>query len=254
MQKIILAVFMLLIAVPVSALETKAKVEEKLLPVAKTKKKTPSYAPIKLKTEEQKSLYGLGLVIARQMEVFNLSPRELQIVRQGIYDGVKGRKPKVDFTVYSKKSVELGLARRDALGRQLAAKAPGYLELAAAEEGARKSSTGVIYLSLREGEGANPLETDKVKFHQRATLIDGKEVESSHKRGEPDTGLLKESLPCLGEAVKLMKPGGKARIVCPSETAFGKEGYGIIPPDATLIFEVELVEIVKPESEQKDVK
>jgi len=245
MKKLIIIVIMLLIALPVSA-ETKAKTEVSNLKVVKKAKKVPSAAPIQLKTEEQKTLYGLGLVIARQMEVFNLSAKELQIVKQGIYDGVKRRKPRVDFAVYSKKSVEMGLARRDAYGRVLAAKAPGYMELAEAEEGAMKSSSGVIYRSLKEGEGASPIETDRVKFHQRATLIDGKEVENSYKRGEADTGLLQESLPCLSESIKLMKPGGRSRIVCPAETAFAKEGYGVIPPDAVLVFEVELLDILKP--------
>lgn len=253
MKKIITIAIMLMTVLPVSA-ETKAQAEGKKSQVVTLKKKESSLPPLKLTTEEQKTLYGLGLVIARQLEVFNLSPKELQIVSQGLYDGVNGRQQKVDFATYSKKSVQLGIARRDAHGKMLAAKTPGYLELAADEEGVMKSSTGVIYLLLKEGKGANPVDTDKVKFHQRATLIDGTEVENSYKRGEPDTGLLKESLPCLGEAVKLMKSGGKARIVCPSATAFGKEGYGVIPPDSALIFEVELLEIMNPDSEQKDVK
>jgi len=245
MKKLIIAAIMLLIALPVSA-ETKAKAEEKKTHVTKPRKKVSSQAPIKLKTEEQKTLYGLGLVIARQMEVFQLSAKELQIVKQGIYDGVKGRKPKVDFAVYSRKSVEMGQARRDAHGKLLAAKTPAFMEAAADEDGAIKSASGVIYLSLREGEGASPVETDKVKFHHRATLIDGREVESSYKSGEPDSGILKESLPCLTEAIKLMKPGGMARIVCPPETAFAKEGAGVIPPNAALVFEVELLEVSKP--------
>lgn len=245
MKKLIIIAIMFLMALPVSA-ETKAKAEEKKPQAGKPRIKSTSRAPIKLKTEEQKTLYGLGLVIARQMEVFDLSAKELQIVKQGIYDGVKGRKPKVDFAVYSRKSVELGQARRDARGKLLAAKTPAFLESAADEDGALKNASGVIYLSLREGEGASPVETDKVKFHHKATLIDGREVESSYKNGEPDTGVLKESLPCLSEGIKLMKPGGKARIICPAETAFAKEGAGVIPPDAALVFEVELLEIIKP--------
>jgi FKBP-type peptidyl-prolyl cis-trans isomerase FkpA len=250
MKRLIIIAVILLTALPVCA-ETRAKAEagkpEAIKPqVDKPRKKISSFAPVKLKTEEQKALYGLGLVIARQMEVFNLSAKELQIVKQGIYDGVKGRKPKVDFAVYSKKSVELGRARRDAHGKLLAAKTPAFMEAAADEDGALKSPSGVIYLSLKEGEGASPVETDKVKFHHRATLIDGREVESSYKSGEPDVGILKESLPCLTEAIKLMKKGGKARVICPPETAFGKEGAGVIPPDAALVFEVELLEISKP--------
>ncbi len=245
MKTLITIAILLMTALPVFAATTTDVDAKKPQPV-KPKKKVSAYAPIKLKTEEQKTLYGLGLVIARQLAVFDLSPKELQIVRQGIYDGVKGRKQKVDFAKYSKKSVELGIARRDALGKKLIARTPDFIELALAEEGAVKSATGVIYLSLREGDGVSPIDTDKVKIHQRATLVDGREVENSYKRGEPDTGELKESLPCLAEGVKLMKPGGKARIICPPETAFAKEGSGVVPPDATVIFEVELLGIIKP--------
>lgn len=244
MKKLIVIGVFFIAAISAYAGTTSSLVEKKSTTV-QVMRKTSKYHELKLKTEEERTLYGLGLVIARQMAVFSLTPRELQIVRQGINDGVKGRKQKVDFAKYSKKSVELGIARRDAYGKKLAARTPEYLQKATAEYGTVKSTSGVLYFPLKEGSGANPVDMDKVKFHQRAILIDGKEVESSYKRGEPDVGLLKESVPCLTEAVKLMKPGGKARITCPPETAFGKEGYGVIPPDAVLVFEVELVEIVK---------
>lgn len=253
MRKLIIVGVLTMFTLPALA-ETKAAVQEKKPQHVQMKKKATAKQQIKLKTEEEKSLYGLGLVIARQMAVFNLTARELQIVRQGINDGVKGRKQKVDFAKYSKKSVELGIARRDAYGKTLAANTPAYLQKAAAEYGTVKSTTGVLYFPLKEGEGVSPVDTDKVKFHQRGTLIDGREIENSYTRGEPDVGLLKESLPCLGEAVKLMKPGGKARITCPADTAFGKDGYGVIPPGAALVFEVELVEIVKQEAEKIDGK
>lgn len=196
-----------------------------------------------LKTEEQKSLYGVGLVIARQLEVFNLTPKELRLVKRGITDGVLGRKQRVDFTEYSKKSQELGISRRDARGKRLEAKAASYLEEAGRQPGAVKTSSGLVYLPLREGEGGNPLEADTVKLHYRSALIDGKEMDSSYKRGKPDEAPLNEFLKCLTEGVKMMKPGGKARLVCPSESGFGKEGSGIIPPNATLVFDVELIEV-----------
>lgn len=249
MKKFIIVSILAMVALPALA-DTKAAVQEKKPQLVQVKKKTPFNQQIKLKTEDDKKLYGLGLVIARQMAVFNLTPRELQIVKQGIYDGVKGRRQKVDFAKYSKKSVELGIARRDAYGKKLAAKTPEFMQNATAEYGTVKSNTGVLYFPLKEGEGVSPVDSDKVRFHQRGTLIDGREIENSYKRGEPDMGLLKDSLPCLVEAVKLMKPGGKARITCPAETAFGKDGYGVIPPDAALIFEIELVEIVKPDAEK----
>lgn len=204
---------------------------------------TPAFSATSLKTEEQKTLYGVGLVIARQLEVFNLTPRELKLVKKGITDGVRGRKPRVDFAEYSKKSSELGIARRDAYGKKLEAKSEEFMKKAAGQQGAVKTSSGIIFLSSLAGQGNNPSETDKVKLHYRSTLIDGKEMDSSYKRGKPDEAPLNEFLKCLTEGVQMMKPGGKAKLVCPPETGFGKEGNGIIPPNATLVFDVELLGI-----------
>jgi FKBP-type peptidyl-prolyl cis-trans isomerase FkpA len=205
----------------------------------------PASAAGTLKTEEQKTLYGVGLVIARQLSVFNLTPRELRLVNRGISDGVRGRKPRVDFAAYSKKSREMGIARRNAHGKQLERKAGAFMEKAGSKPGAVKTHSGLIYLPLLEGVGSSPVDTDIVKLHHRSTLIDGKEMDSSYKRGTPDEAPLNEFLKCLTEGVQMMKPGGKARLVCPPETGLGKEGSGIIPPDAVLVFEVELLEVKK---------
>jgi FKBP-type peptidyl-prolyl cis-trans isomerase FkpA len=196
-------------------------------------------------TEEQKAIYAVGLVIARQLSTFDLTPAEIRIMKRGLRDGLKGRKPLVDFAAYSKKSQELGIARRDAHGAKLAAKAKDFLAKAAEEEGAVKTNSGLIYRSLQEGGGATPAAEDKVKVHYQSSLIDGKEIESTYKNGQPDESIVKEFVKCLAEGVQLMKQGGKARLVCPPELALGKEGYGVIPPNATLVFDVELLEVTK---------
>ena len=92
---------------------------------------TPVFSAVSLKTEEQKTLYGLGLVIARQLAVFNLTPRELKLVKKGMTDGVRGKKSRVDFAEYSKKSSELGIARRNAYGKKLEAKTEEFMKKAA---------------------------------------------------------------------------------------------------------------------------
>jgi FKBP-type peptidyl-prolyl cis-trans isomerase len=207
---------------------------------------TPSFAAKKKPmTEEQKAIYAVGLVIARQLSTFDLTPAEVRIMKRGLRDGLKGRKPQVDFTVYSKKSQELGVARRDAHGAKLAARAKDFLAKAAEEEGAVKTGSGLVYRSLEEGSGATPGAEDKIKAHYVASLIDGKEMESTYKNGQPDELTVKEFMKCLAEGVQLMKQGGKARLVCPPEIALGKEGYGVIPPNATLVFDVELLEVTK---------
>jgi FKBP-type peptidyl-prolyl cis-trans isomerase FkpA len=116
---------------------------------------------------------------------------------------------------------------------------------AAAEKGAIKKPSGLIYLSLKEGSGASPAATDTVKVNYRGTLVDGKEFDSSYKRGTPAEFPLDKVIKCWTEGVQMMKPGGKAKLVCPPDIAYGKEGPGIIPPNATLLFEVELLETKK---------
>uniref|UniRef100_A0A831UC81 Peptidyl-prolyl cis-trans isomerase n=1 Tax=Geobacter metallireducens TaxID=28232 RepID=A0A831UC81_GEOME len=204
-----------------------------------------AFAAAALKTEEQKTLYGVGLVIARQLAVFNLTPRELKLVKQGITDGVRGRKPRVDFAEYSKKSQEMGIARRDAYGKKLEAGNEEFMRKKAGRPGAVKTTSGLIYRSLKEGAGSSPGEKDIVTLHYTSTLIDGREMDSSFKRGKPDEAPLDEFLKCLTEGVQMMKPGGRAKIICPAESGFGKEGSGVIPPNAVLVFDVQLLGVRK---------
>jgi FKBP-type peptidyl-prolyl cis-trans isomerase FkpA len=104
--------------------------------------------------------------------------------------------------------------------------------------------SGVVFESVQAGSGPSPKATDTVKVHYRGTLPDGREFDSSYKRGQPISFPLGRVIPCWTEAVQLMKPGGKARITCPPQTAYGERGAGgVIPPNATLIFDIELISI-----------
>ena len=106
------------------------------------------------------------------------------------------------------------------------------------------TKSGLVYQSLKEGTGASPAATDVVKVHYRGTLLDGKEFDSSYKRGEPTEFPLNRVIPCWTEGVQMMKPGGKAKLTCPPAIAYGERGAGgVIPPNATLNFEVELVSV-----------
>ena len=102
----------------------------------------------------------------------------------------------------------------------------------------------LTYKSVREGTGASPVATDAVKVHYRGTLMNGTEFDSSYKRNEPATFPLNRVIPCWTQGVQRMKVGGKAELVCPPELAYGERGAGgTIPPNATLRFEIELIEI-----------
>jgi len=195
-------------------------------------------------TEDQKTFYALGQLVARQTAVFQLKPAELDAVQQGWRDATLGAKSAVDMNVYGPKVNELAQARQAALSQASAAKGKEVIAKAAAEKGAVKTSAGSVYLSLAEGKGAQPAASDVVKVHYRGTLPDGTEFDSSYKRNEATEFPLDGVIKCWTEGVGMMKVGGKARLTCPADTAYGDRGAGgVIPPGATLVFEVELLEV-----------
>ena len=104
--------------------------------------------------------------------------------------------------------------------------------------------SGLVYRSLKDGNGASPTAADTVKVHYRGTFPDGREFDSSYKRNEPAQFPLGGVIPCWTEGVQRMKVGGKAELVCPPELAYGQRGAGgKISPNATLRFEIELLAI-----------
>lgn len=118
--------------------------------------------------------------------------------------------------------------------------------IAAAPAATEKLASGVIVDTLKEGKGDSPKASDKVKVHYRGTLENGTEFDSSYKRNEAISFPLSRVIPCWTEGVQKMKVGGKAKLTCPSQTAYGARGVpGTIPPNSTLNFEVELLAIEK---------
>ena len=124
------------------------------------------------------------------------------------------------------------------------APAPDASRAAPAAGGKMTTASGIVIETLQAGSGASPKATDTVKVHYRGTFPDGREFDSSYKRGEPTSFPLNRVIPCWTEAVQTMKVGGKARITCPPQLAYGERGAGgVIPPNATLVFEIELLAI-----------
>ena len=122
------------------------------------------------------------------------------------------------------------------------AQTDSVLAAAAKEAGALVTKSGLVYRSIKDGTGSSPTATDRVKVHYKGTFPDGKEFDSSYKRNEPTEFPLNGVIPCWTEGVQLMKPGGKAKLTCPAAIAYGQRGAGgVIPPNATLVFEVELL-------------
>jgi FKBP-type peptidyl-prolyl cis-trans isomerase FkpA len=116
-----------------------------------------------------------------------------------------------------------------------------------AQASAPAAGSGLVYKSIKDGTGASPVATDVVRVHYRGTLQDGKEFDSSIARGQPAEFPLNRVIKCWTEGVQKMKVGGKAQLTCPPGIAYGERGTpgGPIPPNATLNFEVELLDIVK---------
>ena len=127
------------------------------------------------------------------------------------------------------------------------------LDKAAAEKGAKRTASGLVVTTIKEGTGASPKATDTVKVHYHGTLPNGKVFDSSRQRGEPAEFQLDGVIPCWTEGVQTMKVGGKSKLTCPSDIAYGNRpppGSGI-PADSPLIFEVELLDIPKPVAKDK---
>jgi FKBP-type peptidyl-prolyl cis-trans isomerase FkpA len=120
------------------------------------------------------------------------------------------------------------------------------LQASAAESREEKTASGIVITTIKEGTGASPKSNDTVKVHYLGTLVNGKEFDSSYGRGQPTSFPLNRVIPCWTEGMQTMKTGGKSKLVCPPNLAYGSRGIpGTIPPDSTLVFEVELLEIVK---------
>jgi FKBP-type peptidyl-prolyl cis-trans isomerase FkpA len=204
---------------------------------------TPLFAAEPIKTDEQKTFYAIGMFLARQLSVFNLTPSEMELVKQGLSDSTAKGSPLVELESYEEKIQALALKRRGEQSERAAAADKKFLEKAAKEKGAVKTESGLIYLSLKEGSGASPKAEDTVMVNYRGTLTDGKEFDSSYKRNEPLEIKVDNVIPCWAEGLQKMKVGGKVKLLCPSQLAYGEEGAGDILPGAALVFEIELLSI-----------
>jgi FKBP-type peptidyl-prolyl cis-trans isomerase FkpA len=202
---------------------------------------TPTPAPT---TEDQKAFYALGVHLNKQLSIFDLTAEELKYVQLGMADAAAGKQLAAEPEANMQKLGQLAQDRMTKATEKQKALATSFLEKAATEKGAQKTASGLIYTEIKAGTGAQPNATNIVKVHYVGTLIDGKEFDSSVKRGQPAEFPLGQVIPCWREGVSMMKVGGKAKLVCPSEIAYGDRGRPpIIPGGATLVFDVELLEV-----------
>ncbi len=198
-------------------------------------------------TDDQKTLYALGVHLTKQLSVFNLSTEEYEFVKQGMTDAAAGKTLAAEPEAYMQNINILALTRMQAAAQKQKELAKPYLENAAKEQGAEKTASGLVYRQITAGSGVLPKSSDIVKVHYTGTFIDGKVFDSSVQRGQPAEFALGQVIPCWSEGVAKMKVGGKARLVCPSDLAYGDQGRPpVIPGGAALVFEVELLEAKAP--------
>ena len=200
---------------------------------------------VELLTEHDKTLYALGMTTGGSLSSFALKPEELKVLNSGLLDAVNGVESRVDLEIYGPKIRDLARARTALSARTEKDRSQAFLGEAAAEEGATRTDSGLVYFEIKKGDGPSPRPEQSVKVHYRGTLTDGTEFDSSYKRGRPAEFPLNGVIPCWTEGLQRMAVGGEARLICPSDIAYGDSGRPpVIPPGATLIFEIELIEIV----------
>ena len=165
------------------------------------------------------------------------------MIRRALLDAKAG-KPAVSLDEWGPMIQDLANARGARLVAREKESSTAFLAKAAAEANAVKTDSGIVYLETAAGTGASPTPADRVKVHYRGTLTNGTEFDSSYARNEPAVFPLGGVIRCWTEGVQRMKVGGKARLVCPSDLAYGDRGNEAIPGGAALVFEIELLEIV----------
>jgi FKBP-type peptidyl-prolyl cis-trans isomerase FkpA len=195
--------------------------------------------------EAEQTPYALGMMIGRSITSFDLTPRELELVKAGLTDVVTKRKPLTDLEKYDSKVQALQQERVKAHSVVEKESAKKAVEAASREAGAVKLESGMVLRTTKPGTGPTPAATDRVKVHYVGRLLDGTTFDSSRKRGEPAEFPLNGVIPCWTQGLQKMKVGEQALLTCPAEVAYGDGGRPpVIPGGATLVFDVELLAIV----------
>ena len=206
-----------------------------------------------LETDDEIASYGFGLDIGRSLEP-TLSHLDRDALRRGIEDALDGRDPAIPLEQLAEVTQRVGMLIRvertaeiQAMTESNRVEGEAYLASNAEKDGVTTTASGLQYEVLREGEAgdAQPTPTDQVSIHYRGTLLDGTEFDSSYSRGQPVQFGVMGVIPGFSEGLQLMTVGSHFRFVIPSDMAYGPQGAGNdIGPHATLIFEIELLDVL----------
>lgn len=200
-------------------------------------------APVELASDDERILYALGVVLADNIADLQLSADEAAIVTAGMRDNITGAEPLVDVEVFGPRIQDFANQRIQSGVEDEKAAAAAFADEIAAEPGAERTESGIVFVPMSEGDGENPTASDTVTVHYHGTLRDGTIFDSSVDRGQPATFSLGGVIPCWTEGVQKIRAGGKAKLLCPADIAYGDAGRPGIPGGAALLFEVELLSI-----------
>ena len=202
--------------------------------------------PLALDTDDQKAAYAVGWALSQNLKTLDLTAEELTLVKRGLGDSVLGVDEPFDIQAFMPQLEQIFDGRVRAKIERERTAGLATCEAAKAKDTAKVLPSGAIYLETTAGTGAQPAMTDRVKLHYHGTFHNGEVFDSSVDAGVPAEFALNQVVPCFGEGVSQMKVGGKATLTCPPESAYGEQGRPGILPGTTLIFDVELLDILAP--------
>jgi FKBP-type peptidyl-prolyl cis-trans isomerase FkpA len=217
--------------------------------------------PVQLDTDEAKQAYSLGVSAGRYLGIAQDEYGKIgvsldqQLVLRGVQDAIAENIALTDEELQTvmqgldQQYQEKKLAMVEAEAAANIESGNAYLDENAAKEGVTVTESGLQYEVLVQGEGDKPTAADVVKVHYSGTLIDGTQFDSSYDRGEPAQFPLNRVIVGWTEGVQLMNVGSKYKFTIPADLAYGEQDKGVIKPNSVLVFEVELLDIIKPSEE-----
>lgn len=208
-----------------------------------------------LKSDKGQASYAIGQQIGKNLKAQNIEV-DAKTLAISLADATEGKSDMTDEEIQKAmmKLQEMAMQKQQEEGENNKKKSAEFLEKNKTAEGVKTTESGLQYIVMTEGSGASPKADDVVKCHYTGTLIDGTKFDSSVDRGQPAEFPVSGVIPGWTEALQMMKVGSKYKLFIPPELAYGPAGRPGIPPNSTLIFEVELLEVVKAAPAKKGRK
>ena len=210
---------------------------------------------VSLESTDARLSYGIGLRMGQRMSADEMII-DVAAYAAGLEDAMTGVDPKLtdeeintEMTAFQERRQAEAAAERVATSQANLEAGRAYMDEMGAREEVQTTESGLQYIVMEAGEGENPVAADSVEVHYEGRLIDGTVFDSSFERGQTVTFGLTQVIPGWTEGLQLMKPGGKFKFIIPPELGYGEGGAGqMIGPNATLLFDVELIAVIKPEA------